>query len=465
MTQRDRRARGQMLVVMAVCAAGLPALNGWASLAEDEAAVAGRLIAQVEAEERKVAGNRLTLKVTEYRGAYKPDESAADTAKRLESDPLARPLQAQGSFHFSSAGWLKDLTVPTAQPARAPTRSRTAEAGGIFRMLIEAPVGAEVRRIGRLAKMGTTAPADALLARRTARTLDGILWSTARQDGDEMRIVGFRTGERHALWLVTEPTPQVRRWELTRTLTAPNGVRVEQAYVCTLDRPATGNARLQEWVTNPPPTGTVAYRVTEVSGDGPPATAEDLRIVFPRGTAVSDMRSGEPVEYELTEDGTTDEDLAQATAALTRGRARVGQPAPDFDLLDPKGKSVRLADFKDKVLVLVWFSSASARGAEIGQAVRELSDAYRKKGASFLGLSIAERGDARLDADAYRKKMKWNFPIALDGESEAMRRYGWELGVPKVAVVDRTGKLVYVRPGFDPDGVRRVLDGIMSADQ
>ena len=48
-------------------------------------------------------------------------------------------------------------------------------------------------------------------------------------------------------------------------------------------------------------------------------------------------------------------------AALTAGAVEIGQPAPDFTATDINGKTVKLSDFKGKLVVLEWVNPEPAR--------------------------------------------------------------------------------------------------------
>src|SRR5688572_16979576 len=47
---------------------------------------------------------------------------------------------------------------------------------------------------------------------------------------------------------------------------------------------------------------------------------------------------------------------AEPAAAKTAGVAKIGEAAPSFSLKDQDGKTVSLADFKGKTVVLEWFN-------------------------------------------------------------------------------------------------------------
>ncbi|HTE20026.1 MAG TPA: TlpA disulfide reductase family protein, partial [Armatimonadota bacterium] len=246
----------------------------------------------------------------------------------------------------------------------------------------------------------------------------------------------------------------------------PTGAKLEQTYTCDVtpgDAPASVK-RVEEWVINPPPAANVAHRITEVTRFEPVAAvkAEELAVRFPTGTLVTDVRGDFPVEYEQTEEGVTDEQITAKSVELSEGRVKVGQPAPAVELRDLKGRPAGLQDYPGKIVVLVWFTSESRPAAAAGNSVEALNDAYKKRGVQFLGLNVGENAAPVKRAEAFRGRYKWSFPVLLD-DGEALRRYGMVAAVPKVAIIDRAGKLVYVQPGVDPDGIAATLDRLLDA--
>jgi peroxiredoxin len=256
--------------------------------------------------------------------------------------------------------------------------------------------------------------------------------------------------------------PRLQRWELRRTLDGPDGAGQEQRYVCTLHQPSSAGAggRLEEWVENPPPTGMVAQRVTVwKAAEGASPTAADLSFRFPKGTHVTDTREDTPVEYEQTEDGVDEEDVAQLARALQQGRVGVGAAAPDLQFEVPRKKPLRLSEHRGKVVVLFWFSPRTPYAESAGKFLFELSEAYRKKGVVFLGVAVDASGDGRGDeAQEFRKQAKWSFPVVTEAENEGLRRMGPVIAVPKIAVVDAVGVVAYVQAGITAEKIVEVLN-------
>ena len=105
--------------------------------------------------------------------------------------------------------------------------------------------------------------------------------------------------------------------------------------------------------------------------------------------------------------------------------ATVGSKAPAFSLQDQDGKTVQLADFAGKVVVLEWINPDCPfvkRHAEAG-TMRDLATRYAGKGVVWLGVNSTHSMDAAGSA-AYRKGSSLPYPILVDRSGEVGHAYG-----------------------------------------
>ena len=138
--------------------------------------------------------------------------------------------------------------------------------------------------------------------------------------------------------------------------------------------------------------------------------------------------------------------LAAGTAFAA---ASVGQPAPPFSATDASGKTVSLADFKGKTVVLEWtnpecpyvrkhYDSANIQGTQQGA---------RAKGVVWLSVNSTHpgHGDFKKPAEmlAWTQK-RGALPSAtlMDGEGKIGRAYSART-TPHMYVIDAKGTLVY----------------------
>jgi peroxiredoxin len=122
---------------------------------------------------------------------------------------------------------------------------------------------------------------------------------------------------------------------------------------------------------------------------------------------------------------------------------KVGDAAPDFELKGVDGKTYRLADYKDKIVVLEWMNqdcpfSNYAQGA--GPRIKALSEKYKEKGVVWLAIDSTHYQTAEKDA-AYAKENKIPHPVLMDSDGKVGRAYGART-TPHVFVLNK-GKLAY----------------------
>jgi peroxiredoxin len=145
------------------------------------------------------------------------------------------------------------------------------------------------------------------------------------------------------------------------------------------------------------------------------------------------------------------------TPAQAESGASIGKPAPDFELRDLDGKTVKLSSFKGKVVVLEWFNpgcpfvKASHGKGSLKTAAADAS----KKGVVWLAVNSAAEGKQGYGVEANRtgaKTFGLSHPILLDEKGEVGHAYG-ATNTPHIFVIDEKGVLVYRgAPDNSPDG-------------
>lgn len=139
---------------------------------------------------------------------------------------------------------------------------------------------------------------------------------------------------------------------------------------------------------------------------------------------------------------------ASAPVAARQEPSLIGKPAPAFALKDLAGKSLKLADFKGKVVLIdFWATWCVPCRVEIPHFV-ELQKKYASKGFSVIGISM---DDTPEPVPAFAKKYGMNYPVVV-GDAALGDQYGGILGLPTAFVIDRGGI------------IRQRYDGITSAD-
>ena len=147
--------------------------------------------------------------------------------------------------------------------------------------------------------------------------------------------------------------------------------------------------------------------------------------------------------------------LAAAAVALSlptfsAWAVTIGQPAPAFELKDTSGKTVKLADFKGKHVVLEWVNPGCPFVVKHygSQNMQGLQKAYTAKDVVWLSVNSTARsaGDylepAALNAKLVKEWGAAPTAVLMDESGKVGRAYAAKT-TPHMYVIDPAGKLVY----------------------
>jgi peroxiredoxin len=130
----------------------------------------------------------------------------------------------------------------------------------------------------------------------------------------------------------------------------------------------------------------------------------------------------------------------------------LGTTAPDFQLPDTNGKTVSLAQFKDKTaLVVVFMCNHCPYVVHIRAGLAQFANDYASKNVGLVGISsndvknYPQDGPAKMKEEA--KSAGYNFPYLYD-ESQAVAKAYRAACTPDIYLFDRGRRLVY-RGQFD----------------
>ena len=118
--------------------------------------------------------------------------------------------------------------------------------------------------------------------------------------------------------------------------------------------------------------------------------------------------------------------------------AQSPQPAPPVILKDLRGRTVRLADFKGKVVLLnFWATWCPPCRAEIPELIKWQRQ-YRSEGLQVIGVTYPPTNRRRVER--FTRTLKVNYPILLGSkETKALFHAGETL--PFSVVIDRNGNV------------------------
>ena len=167
-----------------------------------------------------------------------------------------------------------------------------------------------------------------------------------------------------------------------------------------------------------------------------------------------------------------------STALLATGaslaQAVVGQTAPAFSAIDTAGRTVSLADFKGKFVVLEWMNPDcpfTQKHYKSGNMPATQRDA-KAKGAVWLAVNTASKdtGDYRPPAELQTWMKAQNASetaVLMDSDSKIARAYAART-TPHMYIVDPQGRLIYAgaidsKPTANPADVQTATNYVRQA--
>jgi len=119
--------------------------------------------------------------------------------------------------------------------------------------------------------------------------------------------------------------------------------------------------------------------------------------------------------------------------------------APDFALTDASGHSVKLSDFRGKVVLLnFWATWCAPCNLEIPWFV-EFQRVNEQRGFAALGVSMDEAGWTAVKP--YIEEKRVNYPVMI-GNREVAGLFGGLKSIPLTAIIDRAGRIAAIHAGL-----------------
>lgn len=127
---------------------------------------------------------------------------------------------------------------------------------------------------------------------------------------------------------------------------------------------------------------------------------------------------------------------------ISSAQPKVGQKAPDFEIEDPNGKTIRLSDLSGKVVLLDFWASWCLPCREANPEVVAIYHKYHDKGFEIFSVSLDKKREAWLNA-IKTDQLSWpNHGSDLKGwENEAAELYEVS-GIPATFLIDEKGIIV-----------------------
>ena len=121
---------------------------------------------------------------------------------------------------------------------------------------------------------------------------------------------------------------------------------------------------------------------------------------------------------------------------------KIGDKAPDFTLKLTNGKTVKLSDYKGKIIMLQFTASwCSVCRKEMPFIEKDIWLKY-KANPAFVLLAI-DRDEPLETVQAFAKAIPITYPIGLDPKANIFALYAQrEAGITRNVIIDKTGKII-----------------------
>jgi len=132
-----------------------------------------------------------------------------------------------------------------------------------------------------------------------------------------------------------------------------------------------------------------------------------------------------------------------ALASLARA-VEVGQPAPDFTVIDATGKPLQLASLRGKMVYVDFWASWCAPCRRSFPWMNAMHEKYGASGLMIVGINVDKKRDA---AERFLAQVPAKFTIGYDEAGATPARYAIK-AMPSSVLIDAQGKVAFVHAGF-----------------
>ena len=100
---------------------------------------------------------------------------------------------------------------------------------------------------------------------------------------------------------------------------------------------------------------------------------------------------------------------------------KAGDKAPNFEVLDEQGNTVKLSDFKGKKLIVFFYPKASTPGCTVESCnLRDNYERFQSLGYEILGVSA----DSAKRQSNFKNKYDFPYPLLADEDKSVINAFG-----------------------------------------
>ena len=129
--------------------------------------------------------------------------------------------------------------------------------------------------------------------------------------------------------------------------------------------------------------------------------------------------------------------------------------APSFVLPDTDGKSMALADYRGKIIVVEFFATWCEPCKYTAPLLQALSVRYKDGGVVVVGISIDEGNDVPVKLKAFIKENKMTYPVVID--NGRVRKQYDAFAMPTTVIIDKAGRIANRHYGIIPNYSKKLI--------
>lgn len=150
----------------------------------------------------------------------------------------------------------------------------------------------------------------------------------------------------------------------------------------------------------------------------------------------------------------------EAKADSTGYIVKVGQTAPDFTVTLTDGKTVKLSDFRGKVVMLQFTASwCGVCRKEMPFIEKDIWQKHKNNPHfALIGIDLKENREKTIK---FAQDLKITYPLTLDPEGKSFYSFAEKnAGVTRNIIIDKNGKIVYLTRLYEPEEFQQMVQVI-----